>query len=178
MVFIAAQICAFGGMIMLFSSFQAKTTLRICLLQCVACVFHTTQFILLGAYTGAALNGLALLRNLVYANGEKKWAKSPLWPFIFSAVYIISGILTWQDAFSILPALALVLSSFALRLKNAQHSRILNFPASPLWLVYDLHTGAYLSVVTEVLAMSSIILGLIRYRKKILPDTLHTRQFV
>ena len=166
MSFIAAQVCALAGMVMLFSSFQAKSTLRICLLQCVACLFLTAQFVFLEAFTGAVLNGLSLVRNLVYACCEKRWAQHRVWPFVFSVMYIVSGMITWQDVFSLLPVMALVLSSFALRERDAQRARLLNFPASPMWLIYDAHTGAYLSIVTETLVMGSIILGLIRYRKK------------
>ena len=149
-LFIAAQVCGIGGMIGLFISFQAKTTIKIAFTQSIACIFLTTQFLLLG----------------VYANGEKKWAQGIIWPIVFSVVNVIFAIFTWADFFSLLPVIALILSNFALRIKNAQVSRMLTFPSSPLWLTYDLHTGAYLSIVTEVLVMSSILLGLWRYRKE------------
>lgn len=165
-LFIAAQVCGIGGMIGMFISFQAKTTIKIAFTQCIACIFLTTQFLLLGAWTGAALNALSLVRNIIYANGKKKWAQGIIWPIVFSVVNVIFAIFTWADFFSLLPVIALILSNFALRIKNAQVSRMLTFPSSPLWLTYDLHTGAYLSIVTEVLVMSSILLGLWRYRKE------------
>ena len=165
MSFIAAQICSIVGMGMLFASFQAKTTLRICLMQCVACVFLTTQFVLLGAFTGAVLNGLSLARNVVYANADKPWGQHRLWPFVFSAMYITAGIIVWQDIFSLMPMVALVLATFALREENAQKARLLNLPTSPLWMMYDAHAGAYLSAATEAVVLVGIIIGLIRFRK-------------
>lgn len=165
-LFIVAQVCGIGGMIGLFLSFQAKTTIKIAFTQCIACIFLTAQFILLGAWTGAALNALSLVRNIVYANGGRKWAQGIWWPIGFSVINIVFAIFTWADFFSLLPMAALILSNFALRIKNAQLSRMVNFPSSPMWLLYDLHTGAYLSIVTEVLVMSSILLALWRYRKE------------
>lgn len=164
-LFIAAQICGVGGMIGLFLSFQAKTTQKICFAQSIACIFFVAQFSLLGAWTGAALNGLSLVRNLVYANSDKKWASGIYWPIGFSLINIAFVIFTWADGFSLLPAIAMVISNFALHMKNAQIARAVNFPASPLWLVYDVHTGAYMGIITEVFVMSSILLGLWRYKK-------------
>ena len=165
-LFLIAQACGIGGLILLFVSFQTKTTQKICLAQSIACVFFVAQFSLLGAWTGAALNGLSLVRNLVYANNDKKWASGIYWPIGFSVINAIFVILTWSDIFSLLPAIAMVVSNFALQLKNAQLARAVNFPASPLWLVYDLHTKAYMGVFNEIMVMSSILLGLWRYRKE------------
>ena len=164
--FIAAQVCGIGGMIGLFLSFQAKTTVKICLTQSIACVFLTAQFLFLGAWTGAALNGLSLFRNLVYANGNKKWASGIIWPIGFSIANIIFTVFTWDGFISLLPMTALILSNFGLRIKNAHVSRMVNFPTSPMWLIYNAGSGAYMSIITEVLVMSSILLGLWRYRKE------------
>lgn len=164
--FIAAQICGIGGMIMLFWSFQSKTTIKICFTQSIACIFLTSQFALLGAWTGAALNAISLVRNIIYANGEKKWAKGILWSIGFSVINILFTCFTWEGFISLLPMTALILSNFGLRIKNAQVSRMVNFPTSPMWLIYNAGSGAYMSIITEVMVMTSILLGLWRYRKE------------
>ena len=165
-LFVAAQICGIGGMIGLFLSFQAKTTVKICLTQSIACVFLTTQFLLLGAWTGAALNGLSLFRNVVYANGNKKWASGIIWPIGFSLANIVFTSFSWEGYISLLPMTALILSNFGLRIRNAQLSRLVNLPTSPMWLIYNMGSGAYMSIITEILVTSSILLGLWRYRKE------------
>jgi hypothetical protein len=44
--------------------------------------------------------------------------------------------------------------------------RIISYPVSVLWIVYDVYAGAYGSIVAEVLIMISITISLIVNRKK------------
>jgi len=163
--FILAQIIGFFGTVCIFTSYQAKTTKKICLIQALAGVFFFLQFMVLGAYTGAVLNLLSLVRSLVYGSG-KKWVQHPLCPIIFALLNAAVTAIFWQGWADLLPCCAIIIACFSLVLKNAQAARALSLPASPLWLAYDIYTGAYINIVNEVLVIISILSALIRYRKK------------
>ncbi len=163
MVNTVAQIIGFGGAALNVLSFQQKKRKGIIFLQIFAAVLFIIHFILLGAYTGAAMNFVSLLRSLVFINNDKKWAKSPVWLAVFVCVSIFASAYTRVDWTSILPATAMILTTVSYWLKNETKIRLVTFPSSPCWLVYDLITGSVSGVITEIFVMSSLIIAIVRY---------------
>jgi hypothetical protein len=80
---------------------------------------------------------------------------------------IVTGIFTWENAWSILPVIGSILSTVALWMKDGKHIRMISLLVGPCWLVYNLINGAYTGAFNEILAMTSIVIGLIRcdYKK-------------
>ena len=74
MIKTVAQIVGFGGAALNGLSFQQKKRKGIIGVQIGAAVLFIIHYILLGAYTGAALNFISLLRSFVFINNDKKWA--------------------------------------------------------------------------------------------------------
>ncbi len=163
MAVIIAQVLSFFGAGLNALSFQQKTRKNIITVQICAAITFIIHYILLGAYTGAALNGISLFRSIVFVNNDKKWAKNPMWLIFFVVLNIVSSILTWSDWSSILPAIAMSLTTVSYWLKNEKYIRIVTFPSSPCWLVYNIITGSIGGIVTEILVMSSILIAIVRY---------------
>ena len=55
--------------------------------QIGAAALFIIHYILLGAYTGAALNLIGMLRSIVFINNDEKWAKSPVWLGVFVVIF-------------------------------------------------------------------------------------------
>lgn len=169
MVDIFTQGIGFCGAALNFLSFQQNKRSRIIGFQIGAALLFITHYILLGitngadAYTGAALNFIGLSRSIVFINNDKKWAKSPLWLAFFMVVSIISGVLTWESWYSFLPPLAMILTTISYWMKNETKIRLITFPSSPCWLVFNIITGSVAGIVTECVVMSSLIIAIIRY---------------
>ena len=156
-------------------SYQAKRRTAILLIQATASLLWSAQFLLLGQWTGAILNILAILRGLVYAKKDQwAWVRSVAVPVGFSVAFAVAGILTVPGLFSgevtlpdlflaLLPIAAMVLSSFALHVTGENRIRILCFFCSPPWLVYDLLVGSMAGVFTESFTMVSIVVALLRF---------------
>ena len=92
MVETVAQIVGFGGAALNGLSFQQKKRKGIIGVQIGAAVLFIIHYILLGAYTGAALNFIGLLRSIVFINNDKKWAKSPVWLGVSVVISAISSV--------------------------------------------------------------------------------------
>ena len=108
MIETVAQIIGFGVAAMNCISFQQNKRKRIIGCQIFAAVLFIIHYILLGAYTGAALNLIGLLRSVVFINNDKKWAKSPVWLVVFVIISAIGSVVTWVDWYSFLPAAAMI----------------------------------------------------------------------
>lgn len=149
-------------------SFQAKSNGKILTWQVTANFFWCAHFFLLNAYTGAILNVLALVRNATYFFLNKKETDKTTQVAIgFCALSIVLSLITYQSALSILPMLGTAVQSFSFAAKSANKMRLFTLIGSPFWLSYNLLSGSLSGTATEVFAMISMIVGMIRYRNKI-----------
>lgn len=158
-----AQIVGIIGIVFSLLSFQFKQRKHIMLMQMVASLLFSSQLFLVGAFTGGCLDMISFIRTLIFSNNSKKWASSPIWLYFFLIVMIATGILTWQNEWSILPIMGSMLSTLALWMKKEKHIRLISLLVGPCWIVYNIVSGAYTGALNEVLAMTSIVIGLVRH---------------
>lgn len=174
MVNYIAQAVGFGGAALNCISFQQNKRSRIIGVQIFAAIMFIIHFIMLGAYTGAALNFIGLLRSIVFYNSDKKWAKSPVWLVVFIIISAVSSILTWKEWYSILPATAMILTTISYWMKDETKIRLITFPSSPCWLIYNVFEKSVAGIVTECIVMTSLIIAIVRYdilkKKKVKTD--------
>ena len=159
---IAAQIVGAFGILFSLLSFQFAKRKYILLSQMTASLLFSLQLFMVGAITGGCLDMISFARSLIFLNNQKKWASSRLWVVGFIVVMIATGILTWENPWSILPIIGSVLSTVALWMKDGKHIRMISLLVGPCWLVYNIVNGAYTGAFNELLAMTSIVIGLIR----------------
>jgi len=162
MLNIIAQIIGILGLICSLLSFQMKTRKWIMVLQMIASLSFSAQLFLLGAVTGGCVDLISFIRTLIFSRNGKKWASSPVWLYIFIAVMIVTGIFTWQNAWDLLPIAGSILSTVALWMKKEKNIRLISLTVGPCWLIYNLVKGAWSGALNEVLAMTSIVIGLLR----------------
>ena len=166
-----AQSIGFLGMLAGLLSFHGKTPKAILRLQTVAATFWTLHFILLGRPAGAALNFLAIFRNVVFSRrGHDRWAASAAWPFVFATLFALSGFYSgivlhegWRSALS---TAAQCLACFVLVGTRPQAIRVGSIAVSALWLVYDFLSGSIPGVLCEIAVQISIYIALFQNRRK------------
>lgn len=142
--------------------YQQKTRKGLILSKLVSNVIWFLYYFLITAYSGASIAGIGMIRELVFINKEKKWAKHPLWLVFFLVLSVICGFLTWKNVFSLLPCIASVISVISFWIGNPRLSRILSYPISACMLTYDIACSAVLGIVNELLTVTSSIIGAIR----------------
>ena len=142
--------------------YQQKTRKGLMLSKLVSDVIWFLYYFSMTAYSGAAVAVIGLMRELVFINKEKKWAKHPLWLVFFLVLSVICGYITWKNVFSLLPCIASVVSVISFWVGNPRLSRILTYPISACMLTYDIACSAILGIVNELLTVTSSIIGAIR----------------
>lgn len=165
--FIISQIISAIATLLLLLSFQQKTHKRIVLMQAVSGLLFGIQYMMLGAYEGMICNYIGAVRSVVYSfRNKSKIVDSIFCPIVFAIIFVISGIVTYQNIFSLLPIVAMFIASFVLWSPKTQQLRALTMPTSAMWLIYNAVSHSYVAVLTEVLNLISITIGLIRFRNK------------
>ncbi len=157
-----AQIIGVLGLVCSLLSFQMKRRKWIMAFQIIASLSFSTQLFLLGAITGGCVDMISFIRTVIFSQNGKKWASSPVWLYVFIGIMIVAGLFTWKDAWDILPIAGSVLSTIALWMKSEKKIRLVSLAVGPCWLIYNLKKGAWSGALNEVLAMASIVIGLLR----------------
>lgn len=152
------------------ASFQMKKRGGIMRLQMSASLLFSLQLLLLGAITGACLDLISFIRTLIFSYRDKrKWASSPVWPILFVAAMTVTGILTYNVPYSFLAILGSVLSTVALWMRDGRKIRLISLAVGPCWFIYNILAGSYTGAINEVIAVISIIVGIVRHDIKRAP---------
>lgn len=158
------QAVGFIGLIFVVISFQGRTRNKILKNQAISAVFYMLHFYLLGAFTGAGINTVIAIRNFVFEKKDKKtWASSQWWIYVFILFGGIFSYLSWQGWTSLLPFTGMVVGTFARWQDKPILIRVLSLIGSSLWLVYGILVVSYPGIVTEVIVITSIVIGLFRF---------------
>ena len=157
-----------GGVALYLLCFQLKSAKKILACRLLSSVLYVTQYLLLFAFVGAAMDAAAFVTACFAYKRDSDFVKKYKIPIIvITNVGIITvGILLYQDLFSLLAVAGVLFESASGWMKNEKLIRIVSIFAVPCWFVYNVVSGAYGSAVGSVLAFISIISALIRYSKK------------
>ncbi|MBE6617320.1 MAG: YgjV family protein [Ruminococcaceae bacterium] len=156
---IIACIAAVGS----FASYQVNSQKKVLVLQIFANCVTAISFLVLGAWTGLAMNVIAITRNIVYYYKDKKAFSGKYIPFVFAGVMILWGIFTWTEWYCVLAVTGWVVNTLALALPSAQKIRKSILISSPLMGLYCLLTANIFSAIKEMISVVSAIIGLARY---------------
>lgn len=166
-VFFISQVLSLIAAVLLLASFQQRTHKRIVVMQACSGLLFGTQYLLIGAYEGMICNFIGMLRSVIYSfRGKSKYVDSIICPSVFALSFLISGVITYQNAFSHLPMIAMAIASFVMWNPKTQQLRALTLPTSFMWLIYNIACDSYVAILTEICCEISIIIGLIRFREK------------
>ena len=160
------QIISIAGMILTVFSFQLKTRKKILLFQSLGSSLWLISYLLLGTWAGVYINGIFLIRNVIfYFRKDKKWAQSILWLPIMVVASIGAGALGYQTPWDLLPVVGAVIGTFSMYMSNENMLRVLKLGESPCWLIYNSSIPNIGGIICEVCSLTSLVVGLIRYRK-------------
>ena len=135
---------------------------QIVLLKTLGSLMFVVQYILLEAWTGAAMDGIGILRNIIFIFTVKSGKPTLIWIIFFSALTIALGVATFEGYISLLAITAKLLSCISYGINNVRAIRYINLPSSGCWLIYNGLHFSLAGIVNEILVIISIIIAEIR----------------
>ena len=155
-----------GVLAMVFSilTWQMNTHKKMMGMQILCAGLFAAHYVLIGAYTGAVINGVAVIRNVVFYHREKKCFSGMGWVYLFAALMAVGGIVSgyregWIAVFMIV---GMVINTLSLSCTDPQRVRKVILFSSPLMLIYNLLTISIGGIVNESLSMCSTVTALLR----------------
>lgn len=145
--------------------YQMKSGKKILLSKLISDFFWVLHYVCLGAFSGAAIAGIGIIRDGVFMHREKAWAKNKAWLWLFLVLSVVSAVFTWKSVFSVLPAFASVLLIFSLWKNKPMIICTLAFPISTAMLTYNIYCDSYLGIANEILTLFSAFVGVVKNKK-------------
>lgn len=159
----------FSGLaaVTVFISFQCKTPKRLIFVNSICALMMIISYFFLGAYSGMALNGVCLVRNLTYnARDKGKFFAWKGWPVVYSLIMVALTALTWNGALSLLIMAALVINTWFMSFNDNQKLRWSILVTSTMVIIYNVYVFSLGGIVYEAIGIVSSIIGIIRFSKK------------
>lgn len=162
---VLAQVLALFAILFWVISILLKNKKNILLMQVIANGIYGIEYLLLGAFSAASMNFLSFLRLLVYYFYALLNIKMPKWIlFVFIALVLLFGIITYDGLISLLPIIITVLYTYAFWQNNLNVARIIYIVAAIIWIYYNYEVGAYVGIIGNILEITTGLISLIKYR--------------
>lgn len=163
---LAATIIGYVAICVSIMIYQQKNRRKLLIWKASADAVWIIHYLLLGAYTGAAITGITLARGLVFLRCERRSKLGKIFLVCFLCISITSSILTWGGIFSIFALMASLMAIISFWIGEPKLSRIMAFPISTSMLIYGVSAGSVAALINETLAMVSAAIGIVRNRQK------------
>lgn len=162
---VLAQVLALFAILFWVISILLKNKKNILLMQVIANGIYGIEYLLLGAFSAASMNFLSFLRLLVYYFYTLLNIKISKWIlFVFIALVLLFGIITYDGLISLLPIIITVLYTYAFWQNNLNVARIIYIVAAIIWIYYNYEVGAYVGIIGNALEITTGLISLIKYR--------------
>jgi len=144
-------------------SYLQKKTVSILLVQIASTILFATHFFMLGAFSGALLNVLSMLRNIIICFKKEKWATPKIWFPVFAILFAIAVYFSGDGLLGILPFAGCMFMSIGLHIDNSTVARRYIICSSPCWLIYNAINLSIGGVIAEIINLISLVSSIIRY---------------
>ena len=159
--------------ILLATTYYLKDRKKILILNFLAIVANTVAYILLNAWTGLAMNIVALARNVIFVLDENKNGKRENITradiIILTVLYMISvifAVFTYNGLFSLFSVLATMLYTYSVWQKKTKVYKILGIPTCMLWISYNIYIMSIFGIILECVLLICSINGYVLEMKK------------
>lgn len=168
---IILQGIGFIGVALFIVSYQLKSNRALFMCQLLGCTAFCVQFFLMGALTGAISLIVNIARNVLLIKAKKwKWARSNVTMCVILFLLTAVTIVTWAGLESLLPFISVAVTTVGYWTHNGQKIRLSQLVGSPCYLIYDVTVHSWGGVISESIAIISIIVSIRRFGWKNLAD--------
>lgn len=149
-----------------FISYQTKTKKQLIIAQSATALCFCLDYLLIGAYTGLAVNAVVVVRNILYYFQNQKGKTGWAIPAGFACLMGVMGALAWDGWFSLFSIAGLIINTLAMSSPDPQIVRKSILVSSPMVVVYNVFVLNIVGIVYESVVIVSSTIGLFRNGKQ------------
>ena len=165
-LYIISQIVGFSAFIISLIAYHRKEKKKIFKTMMIANILDIIHYFLLGAYSGCVTKVMALIRNeIIIVKEKRKKLNNIIVLIIIVFVYVIAGVLTYENIYSILPILAAVIYMFFVWNGDELKVKKVAFYCYFLWLAYNMCVFSVAGIVSNSVAIISTFIAMLKEKK-------------
>lgn len=127
-------------------------------------VFSVIMYFSFNRIATAIISIVATIRTFLFMfYSLKKLKPNIIWLIVFEIGYVVTTILTWQDALDLLPLVALLAAGYGSWQENPTILRVSYIISNSSYVIYKAIIGAYISMGFEIITVLSSLLCFIYY---------------
>ena len=180
MTYVLSQIFIIINYIFLVVTYQLKSRKSMLIFNFAAIIATGLSYVFLSAWSGLAMVGVAIIRNIIFIVDEKKNGKSDkitkkdiVILIVLYMISIISAIFTYEGFLSLMSVFATMLYTFSIWQKKTGVYKVLGIPVGIIWIIYNIYIASIFGIILEIALLISATIGFVReYRNKTTNDEL------
>lgn len=158
---IIAQALGFISFIISLIAFHKRKKEKILRSMILSNIFDLIHYLLLEAYSGCITKLLAIFRNVFVIFKDKyKALSSNMFLYIFILLYIISGIWTFENIWSIFPIISALIYAIAIWKSNELTLKKAACAGYFLWLVYNILVLSVSGIISNIVSIFSLFIAI------------------
>ena len=159
-IYVISQVAWFIAFILSLIAYHRKKKSTIFQTMMVANILDIIHYILLGAYSGCITKIIALVRNeiIIVKEKNKKFNNNIVLIALF-IIYLVSGILTYKNIYSILPIFAAMIYLYFVWNGNELKVKKCAFYCYFLWLIYNICVFSIAGITSNIVSIISTFIA-------------------
>lgn len=165
--YIISQIFVIISYFLLAITYAVKNRKQILIYNFGSLIATAVGYALLSAWTGMAMVGVAVIRNIIFLIQNKQGKSEQITRvdvFILLGLITITAILTaftYDGLLSLLSVFATLLYTFSVWQKNTTTYKWLGIAVSVLWICYNIYVKSLFGIILESALLLCVIVGII-----------------
>lgn len=165
-IYLISQIAGFTAFIMSLIAYHRKEKNKVFETMIIANILDIIHYFLLNAYSGCVTKVIALIRNSIIVLKEKNNKfNNKFVLLILLIVYLISGILTFQNIYSVLPIFAAMIYLYFVWDGDELKVKKCAFYCYFLWLTYNICVFSISGITSNVVSIVSTFIAVHNEKK-------------
>ena len=159
-VYLISQIVGFVAFVISLIAYHRKKKEKIFKTMMLANLLDITHYLLLGAYSGCLTKVIALVRNEIIILKEKKEKLNN--KIVLTAlfiIYLISGLITYENIYSVLPMLAAMTYLYFVWNGDELKVKKIAFFGYFLWLIYNICVFSIAGIISNCVSIISTFIA-------------------
>ena len=162
---IIGQVISVIAVIITFITYLMKSSTQIFVTNAIATAVSCIAYAMLGGTTALGLNILCVVRNVCYLYKDRNKLAARILPPVLALIMAVMSAFLWEGYHSLFFVVGLALNTLAMGYFSPNNLRKSLLLTCSLILIYNLFVPSLGGVINEIVAITSAIVGLIRYRK-------------
>lgn len=158
-MYLASQIIATIGLIVLFSSYFMKKINKLLIVQILSNILFSISYFLIGGISALFVHLFDMIRDIFYYKSDNDHII-----YIFSIpAFIIIAVISYSNIISIFPILASIVDGYGLS-KGRKTTLLTSVLTYIIWFIYDYSLNAYMCIAADTILIITVIILFINHK--------------